>query len=299
MSKLTSIPSLSGFALTGGQPGEKVKVGLSINVNDDNSTDLKFTLLRDMLDDFVYPYIIRQAQDDKIPSNFKLQMAQIVMYEDESLNEIFVNEDVRFLAQIEFNTDKSVKEGDLVYGNDINKVLGLYPMDSNADSAYVLMWRIKGDWFFACNFVYNVSKVKERLSKAKEAIKDVENSLKVKNWNKFIENLFRATELSMCAYLLAVRFRKANELIESNKVFDLYFEFSKANGLDSGLFMKLVDYINLLKHGKSETNNEIWHNSLDIYEKLKELILNVEAILKTRTYGSKTPSTFIFLGRKN
>src|SRR4051794_29027771 len=109
MKKKVRFPSITGFSLTSANPGEKIKIAALMNCKDDYNQETKLLLTQSTLDDIVYPEIIQRALNGELPSDFQLRMAHVLMYGEQSKNEILLNEHVRFLVHISLNDEKQLK----------------------------------------------------------------------------------------------------------------------------------------------------------------------------------------------
>src|SRR5215211_972844 len=122
------IPSLTGFTISSSeQSTSQIEQSLAINIFNNYPPDLESNLINNILDNFIYPYIISQNNEKKIPFDFKLQMAQLVMHDDESKNKILLNEEVNFFGNVSLIDQKRYEEGCEISYSDIQDVLGLYP----------------------------------------------------------------------------------------------------------------------------------------------------------------------------
>ena len=84
-----------------------------------------------------------------------LTRAHVLMYGDESRNEVLLNDEVRFLAHIITKEGKEPKLGP-VTNDDISYVAGLYPSQKNdPNAAHIMLLRIREKWYHAFDFVYN------------------------------------------------------------------------------------------------------------------------------------------------
>jgi hypothetical protein len=95
----TKLSSLVGFAVTGAKEGELVTVATRINCKD-YTPEAMLLFVQRTLNDLVYPEVINRARNGILPFDFKLINAHVMMYADESKNEVLFNDNVRFLANI-------------------------------------------------------------------------------------------------------------------------------------------------------------------------------------------------------
>jgi hypothetical protein len=71
-----------------------------MNCKDDYNQEGKLLLTQSTLDDIVYPEVIQKAMNGELPCDFQLRMVHVLMYGEESKNEVLLNEHVRFLAHV-------------------------------------------------------------------------------------------------------------------------------------------------------------------------------------------------------
>lgn len=92
------IPSLVGYAAeNASEQATSAKVGFKINCKDDLA-GVKPLLINSILDEFVYPEIMVRIKGGKLTPNFRLSKVHIVMYNDNLMNEVLLNDEVRFIG---------------------------------------------------------------------------------------------------------------------------------------------------------------------------------------------------------
>ena len=126
-----------------GKSGDTVKIVTSLNCRDPYPPERRLLLIQQDLDDLVYPEVIARARNGTLPNNFVLTKAHVLMYGDESRNEVLLNDEVRFLAHILTKDGKELRPGPVTDDN-ISDVAGLYPSEKNdPNAAHIMLLRIK------------------------------------------------------------------------------------------------------------------------------------------------------------
>lgn len=194
--------SISGISLQAATAGEKVKVAFIINCKDETISDeSKFFLAREILDDIVYPEILLRNQDNTLPSNFRLEKAHILMFDNEYRNKILLNEEVGFFANAILTNDIS-DERNLIEANDVKEILGLYPYENiSTDAAHILLLRLGPKWYLSLNLVYNKKNAQLKVENARDYLNTAKYNLSNQIWTPFVDLLFTATELAIRSIL--------------------------------------------------------------------------------------------------
>lgn len=263
-------PSLSGFAFRPSEESEsQVEMGLVINTSDNYPLDLKSNLINNILDDFVYPYIISQSTESKISVDFKLQMAQVVMYDDDSKNKILLNHEVDFYGNVYLTNQKEYKEGCEIAYSDLQDVLGLYPsVNSDLNSANIMLVRLNGKWLIAGDFIYNKAHCKKIIAESQKRLLEVRLDLDAKRVNEFLRKLHETIMYFLVSYLLARRNIVFNERIDATAIFKDY----KSRDNKSMLGNKLVSLSDEILQLKENVTKDVIDST---YESNLENLLNM------------------------
>lgn len=293
------IPSLSGFTISSSeQSTSHVEMGLAINIFNKYPPDLKSNLINNILDDLIYPYIISQKNEKKIPFNFKLQMAQLVMHDDESKNKILLNEEVDFIGNVNLLNEKEYEKGVEIKYSDIRDVLGLYPsIDSDLNSANIMLLKFDRKWWIAGDFIYNKARCKKIIGESQKRLQESRLNLDAKRVKEFLEKLHEAVMYFLISYLLARRHIVFTEIIDGSAVFKNYRNTEDKSILGAKLVL-LSDEITQLKEKASNdiiasTDEENFRNLLNIVTDIVNEELNLYNYFDT---SQKSQGHFIQFG---
>lgn len=199
----------------------QIDAGLS-SLEDTQSTDLNgavnsfpadfgATVFQQALDLWINPELERRKEAGTLPSDFQLQIAQIVMNVDKPV-EVRLNGQVR--ATMKVRVVKPVNKGDPVFSNDFDEVQSIELTDHDPNAAHLTVFNHNGNWVLFFDFYYNTQRIKEHLKAAKEFLETAEDCLAKKRYRTFHENLFAATELCAKSWLLSM---PMPELLTSRK----------------------------------------------------------------------------------
>jgi hypothetical protein len=203
MKEQIKFPSMAGFSLGHANAGETIGIGVLLNCKDDYTQESKLLLTQSTLDDIVYPEVVRRAARGELPMDFKLIMAHVLMYADESKNEVLLNEEVCFVANVTLNDGKQLYPGQAVTVADIKDILGLYPSKkNNPNAAHIMLLKVNGRWYYACNLVYNIETVRKKFEHSSQFFETAKDCLSKKHWAPLVDNLYSATELAIQSLLL-------------------------------------------------------------------------------------------------
>jgi hypothetical protein len=100
----------------------------------------------DILDNYAYPEAMKQVESGILQPNFKLTDVHLVMYDDQTLNEILLNDKVRSVANLKYKQGQQGEKEDY---------LGLFPSESNdKNAAHVILTKLNDMWFCAYDLIY-------------------------------------------------------------------------------------------------------------------------------------------------
>ncbi|ALI34594.1 hypothetical protein NMY3_00380 [Candidatus Nitrosocosmicus oleophilus] len=296
-----NVPSLSGISLSSAQPGEKVKLAITINCKDEHTDDLKLTLALNILNNIVYPEIIHLALNKEISSGFRLNMAQIVMFEDESRNTVLLNESVRFSGNVVLR-NKDYKMGEQILGGDIVDVLGLYPReDSDPDAANIMIINLNGRWYIAADFIYNKCKAKLLIDESKKSLIDAKNSQSKKSWTFFISELYESITRSASAIFMMLRYGKFS-MSNYDDIREVFATYSNLGNIDEEYFITFERIHTLFSNAKnlSESEKETFKIKAEeadrMVKTINRLVEKAESLQQSSVSGRASEGHFIYFG---
>lgn len=287
--KKIKFPSLVGFAITGGKDGDLVTIATWINCKDPFTPEAILHFAQTTLDDLVYPEVINRARHGILPVDFKLMNAHVLMYA-ESKNEVLLNDNVRFLANIIPVDGKEPKQMQPVTHEDIRDVLGLYPARNNdQNAAHIMLLRVKEKWYFASNFVYNIGLCKEKFAQSKAFYQTAQSSANSTLWVPVVDNLYSSVELAIQASLL-ITHRGEFSLPQNQKHRPTMVHLSahsNAGNIDPKYKEHLANLNNLRMHGRYQRGTpnkkfELKDSEVkNLFNLSEELINHVDSILRS------------------
>lgn len=228
----SAIPSLAGFAAEDAAEEDKTaKIGFKINCKD-NFEGIP-ALITAILDEFVYPEVMVRVKQGILSDDFRLFKAHILMYTDESRNQILLNDEVRFVGQVQL-VQKQRNTGDPILLGDIEEVLALYPSEQNdPNAAHLMLFRFNGKWLISCDFFYNKERNRKKLETGKDFLKAAHICMNEKISGPFVDNLFSATELAIQSLLLFQPMGKFSMRQNHPKTAELLQENTSLGNLDT------------------------------------------------------------------
>lgn len=159
-------------------------------------------LLNQVMELWVGPEIDRRKAEGRLPDDFVLWAAQVLMDVGGSGPVVRLNDEVRAVAQVK--TNRPVGRGELVRSTDVDKIVSIGLTDEDPDSAHVTLWLIGGSWRIAFDFRYNATRVAEHIERAEEFFAAAQANLEAGRLNACADSMFSAAELAAKAMLLAV-----------------------------------------------------------------------------------------------
>lgn len=217
--------------------------------------EIKQKVFQQTIDLFVIPEIERRKKRKKLPSNFKLEKAQIIFSLRSGRNYVRLNKDVK--AIIKCKANKTIKKGDIVYENDVDQIESVNLTEKDSNYGHITLLLFKGNWIISFDFRYNKKISQEHIQASKEFYESAKENLKKKRLRPFFENAFASAELSAKSILLSLPDKKIlegknhKERISTfknwanlgNVKIDFSTIFSKLNSLrDSARYLASDDY---------------------------------------------------------
>lgn len=286
----TNFNSITGLALSPVNKGEIVKVSYRLNCKDEIQELDRFAIARRNLDDLVYPEIIKRIKKGLLSTNFRLRKAHIIMFSNEHKNHILLNGRTRFLVQVK------VKEGvglnQPIGENEIEDVLGIYPMKQNdPNAAHIMLFKFKGNWLISYDFIYNSKKARDNIEKAKKEFKDSEKFMKEKKLMSFVRKQFRAVKLCIQS-LLGLNNSKLSLKTNAASLEQLFSAYANHKNIDIKFSDHFKQLVNLHKKDVGSVNEYFVdnQNAHDIINLTKDLIEHTENVLDSVNFHRNPPS---------
>jgi hypothetical protein len=302
LKKKVKFPSLVGLSLTSANSREKVKIAVLSNCKDDYDQETKVRLTQSTLRDIVYPEVLERARNGSLPPDFRLRMAHVLMYAEQSGNEVLLNDDVRFLAHVSLSEKKQIKQKHqvAVADADIKDILGLYPSKkNNPNAAHIMLLKFRGSWHHACNLVYNIELVKKMFKQSTEFFETAKDSLDRKRWGASVDNLYSSTELGIQSLLLLMhqgKFSIHQDHDSTNKLFAGYITNSNLDPKYADHFSELRKLGRKGRYLRGIHDKEFAVEQSEIMKRFsltKELIIYVKNLLHSRHISRNPPDGFI------
>jgi hypothetical protein len=287
---LARFGSITGISMSSAEAGETVKISYRSNCKDELPGLNKFAISRDMLENLVYPELLRRIKKRSLSTNFRLRKAHIIFFSKESKNQILLNGRTRFLIKIKLKAGVSTNQA--IRENDVEDVLGIYPSKQNdPNAAHIMLFKFKGDWLISYDFNYNSSKARKHIEAARIQIKKSEESLKQEDIRLFIKEQFQAAKL-LVSSILVLNNSKMSFKSNPSHLSDVFGLYAKTGNID----VKFSNFFNELKYlnGKDRiymqgriSHYEDRSNMLNLS---KELMAYADNKLKSIEYYRNPPS---------
>jgi len=297
--------SFYGFALTGAKKkGDRVIIGFQFNVSDEHSKESKLSMTQRILDDLVYPEIMRRVAAKKLDPSFRLYKAHVILFSTYSRNDVLLNDEVRIKGNIQFAKGKTFQPGEPVSQKDIDQILGLYPSEKNdPNAAHIMLIKIRSDWYFAVDLIFDREKVKKRFYSADTFLKSSEINLKKKLWSPFVDNLFSATELAIQSSLLLRHYEGYSRRQSHKKTREIFEGYCKTGNAPMTFLEHYVRMFELRKKGRYLTGVHSKQFTIKKTEAkqhvamTKELIAHTNHLLQIVDYNRRPkPGDYIGFG---
>jgi hypothetical protein len=296
MTRSIKFNSIYGYSTTSAKPGERLAVAFRVNCKDNFPEEGKCNMAANVLDEIIYPEVMKLIKEGRLPLNFRLWKVHLLMFGDEFRNEILLNDDVRFLGNVLFENDKAFEEGEPVSQGDIKDILGLYPSTKcDPNAGHVMLVKVKGKWYYAAELIYDKDRVKKRFETSKSFLKVSNYCLENSLWGPFVDNVFSATELSIQSILLLQHHPTFSVNQGHDETITLFSAYARNGNIEtkfSDHYQKLIElrkngrYLTGL-HGHSFSLDE--NRARDLIALTSELIQYVEKLLTSINLSQNPP----------
>jgi HEPN domain-containing protein len=262
-------------------------------------------MIFNILDNYAYPEVMKRISNGKLSHEFKLYNFQLVMFADQTKNQVFLNDEVRFITNIQFRNDVKYRQNEGVKQGDIAKVLGLYSESRNdPNSAHIILFKCNDMWYCSFDLIYDRKRVENRFELAKSFLNASTYCLKSKLFGVFVDTLYSATELAIQSILLLHH----HPVFSLNQTHDdtreLFSDHARLGNIDTKFADHYIKLDELRKQGRylNGTHGKAFSMKDSIAQSLlkttNELLEVVQKLLKLIDLSKKPPEGhYIAVGR--
>jgi uncharacterized protein (UPF0332 family) len=206
------------------------------------------SLLKQALDLWIRPEIERRRKNNKLPNQFTLRAAQIVMNVDAGAPQVRFNEEVKAVLKVRLPKPmgRTMEAGETVVLDDGMEVEDIELTDADPNAGHVTLLAKGGQWHIKFDFRYNAERCLETLAIGREFLDGAAASLKKQNLSAFVDNLFSATELMAKAELLLIPDKKILDRSSHGLVSTKYNSLGKLGNTDQR-YVKLLNRLASLR----------------------------------------------------
>jgi hypothetical protein len=227
------------------------KAVFQVNCQDKFLEGVKSKMIFNILDNYAYPEVMRRTKDGKLYDDFRLHNVHLVMFADETKNHILLNDEARFITNIEFRHGVKYRPNERVRQGDIIKVLGLYSESRNdPNSAHIILFKCNDIWYCSYDLIYDRKRVKARLELAKTFIKAATYCLESKLSGAFVDTLYSATELAIQSILLLHHNPKFSLNQTHDETRELFSNHTRLGNVDTKYSNHYIKLDELRKQGR-------------------------------------------------
>lgn len=178
--------------------GDIKQMGDKLDV-DGSNPEIASRLFHQTLELYINPELEKRKEAGRLPQNFELQIAQVIMNVDRPI-EVRLNDEVKAVLQIKARN--AIQKGAPVFTSDIEEITGAKLTDHDPNAAHLTIISHEGKWYITFDFQYNAERIHHHLEAAAEFLETAKDALKERRHRAFLENLFATTELLAKAWLL-------------------------------------------------------------------------------------------------
>lgn len=297
--------SLGAIAAEKPKSDNTFKMIFQVNCKDKFLEGVKSLMVTSILDNFAYPEVMRRIKNGSLSSDFRLDNVHLVMYANQNRNETLLNDEVRFMVNVQFNEGAKFEKGQEIRQADIQDILGLYPDSGNdPNAAHIILLKILGKWYCSYDLIYDRKRVSARFNLAKSFLEAATNCLKIGLWGPFVDTLYSGTELAIQSIFLLhhnPKFSLNQTHDETRKLFNQHAKLGNINIKFADHYIKLDElrdkgrYLNGT-HGKEFSISE--SDAKKLVEVSNEVVSYVEDLLKSIDLSKRPPiGEYISVGR--
>jgi hypothetical protein len=159
---------------------------------------------RDVMRIWINPEIDRRNNDGRLPKDFVLERAQVLLNPDKKSSQVRLNEEVKAEIIARFK-GKHKEPNEPIYEHEIDEISEIRLIDGDdANFAHVTMLTFKGRLVFHLDFRYNKAEAQKRYDAAREFYETARFCYDKKYWRPFADTLFSSSELFVVSQLLVL-----------------------------------------------------------------------------------------------
>jgi hypothetical protein len=180
---------------------------------------------------WVLPEIEERKRNGRIPENFILDRAQVILPPDQQ-RAVRLNKEVSAFLKAKAKPGMKKAYNEPVYEHEIDGILDISLTDHDDPNAgHVTFLQFKNQWIIHMDFRQNRGKAKERYDSALQFFEAAKLCFKNRLERPFIDNLFSAAELLATSQLLCIsgsKYAKTQSHASTNMKYNSYIEIGNA-----------------------------------------------------------------------
>jgi len=217
-------------------------------------TEFGARLLQQAFDLWINPELSRRRAEDRLPSDFVLDAAQIIMNIG-GRSIVRINREVK--GVLKGFAARPIAEKEAVTRDDLLGIAGIELTTEDANAGHMTLLLHKGAWFIDFDFRYNAARISDTLAKAREFLEVARGSVERGYVGPFCENLFTATELIAKGTLLMLPDERMLRSKTHGFISAEFNRWSKSLNID-GQHTKLFNRLtNLRPHARYPTERPV------------------------------------------
>src|SRR5215207_4746465 len=123
-------------------------------------------LMQQVLELWINPEIERRRVAGRLPDDFALTRAQVIMNLDTNAPEVRFNKEIKAVAQ--FSAARAIEVGEDVTEADVDSIEDIMLTDEDPNAGHLTMMLFKGRWIIAFDFRYNAMRIAATVRAARE-----------------------------------------------------------------------------------------------------------------------------------
>jgi hypothetical protein len=242
---------------------------------------------------------MKRIAKGSLTSDFRLHSIHLVMFRDNSRNEILLNEEVKFMPNVKFKDSKIFKASEMVNFEDIEDILGLYADYTNDTNAgHIMLTKFRDRWYYASELIYELGFSRKLCEMAVSAVNTANENKKNKNWILFLDNLLHICMLSTQAIFI-LQYNKQFSLKQSHEKNIEYLKGCVNNSnIDpkySELYKKVFRFRKNVKHSEEPSLGIVEKEANELFLAAGNFVKHIKIMLKSLIYFRTPPLNYVKL----
>lgn len=203
--------------------------------------EFKRRVYEQLFEMWINPEIDRRRVAGRLPDDFALYAAQVIMNPEATGNEVRLNDEVAAIAMV--RARGPLEPGEPVSSEQVEQILGLELTERDPNAGHMTLLYHANGWHLSFSFRYNTARITESIEAARQFLNCARFALSEGYLRVFVENLFAAVELLAKSEFLALADR---DIMSTKKHSAIRAKYNRWGGRVDGFDHRFAALLNRL-----------------------------------------------------